>query len=291
VEDRGGIDLITYGEILWDIIDGVPHLGGAPFNLAAHASLCGMKTAVISAVGDDVLGEKALVRAAELAIDTRWIRTDREKPTGTVTVRLKNGIPEYTIHEQVAWDSIVLSDEDIADIAAAKPKFLCFGSLAQRSAQSHNSLMNLLDTLERTRTFFDVNLRQRFWKTEQIEQCLAKTTWLKVNDEEAVLLNRKLFNHDNGVDGFAKNVLALFKVSGVLITCGADGCLVFERGSAPIKSPGVKVDAVDTVGAGDAFSAAFLAALLQGRSAAQAAEIGNHRGALVASQPGAIPVV
>lgn len=102
------IDIITFGEVLWDVIDGKPHLGGAPFNLAAHASLCGLKTAVVSSVGADELGDKALAHAEELNINTSWINYDKHHPTGTVTVKLTDSIPEYTIHEKAAWDNIIL---------------------------------------------------------------------------------------------------------------------------------------------------------------------------------------
>ena len=285
------LDIITFGEILWDIIDDIPYLGGAPFNLAAHASLCGLNTAVISSLGTDKLADMALDRAKQLNINTNWIGYDATHPTGTVTVDLIDAIPEYTIHDQVAWDNIVLTDEEIREIIVAQPKALCFGSLAQRSETSRATLTKLLDALPSTLRFFDVNLRQNYWSAEIIKEGLAHTTWLKVNDEEAIILNQELFNCSKGLGSFASNVLNCFTIEGVLITCGADGCVVFEKGKPAVRSPAVVVDVIDTVGAGDAFSAAFLTALLQGKRAEQSAAIGNQRGALIASKPGAIPGV
>lgn len=284
------MDLISFGEVLWDIIEGVPHLGGAPFNLAAHASLCGLNTAVVSALGQDDLGAKALSRAKEIGINTRWMTTTSEHPTGTVIVKLVDAMPQYDIRKNAAWDNIVLSDRVVAEIAATQPKAFCFGTLAQRSDLSRTSLQKLLLALKGSLRFFDVNLRQHYWSAELIANGLKQTEWLKTNDEEALLLNAELFNDRGDLNSFAQNIFAQSNVAGVLITCGPDGCVVFERGAKPFKSPAVDAKIVDTIGAGDAFSAAFLSALLQGKSTEQAAQSGNERGALVASQPGAIPI-
>jgi len=285
------IDVITFGEILWDIIDGQPHLGGAPFNLAAHVSLCGLSAAVISRLGSDELGRNALAQAQRLNISREWIQSDNTHPTGTVTVTLANALPSYTIHDQAAWDHIDLSAAEIAAVAASKPGAFCFGSLAQRCATSRRTLSRLLDALSGALIYFDVNLRQNYWSAEILREGLQRTTWLKVNDDEARLLNRVLFSQTEDSTAFALHVLQHYPVSGVLVTCGAEGCLVFPAGQRMIRSPGIAVEVVDTVGAGDAFSAAFLSALLQGRSAEQAAEIGNCRGAMVASKAGAIPLL
>lgn len=290
MKEEKRMDVITFGEVLWDIIDGVPHLGGAPFNLAAHASLCGLSTAVISSLGQDDLGTKALLRAKGLGINTRWMTTTSQHPTGTVTVKLVNAIPQYDIHKNAAWDNILLSDQFVAEIAATQPKAFCFGTLAQRSDLSKTSLQKLLNALKGSLRFFDVNLRQNYWSAELIKDCLKQTEWLKTNDEEALLLNAELFKDRGDLNSFAQNIFAQYNLSGVLVTCGPEGCVVFERGAEPFNSPAVEARIIDTVGAGDAFSAAFLAALLQGKSTEQAAQSGNGRGALVASKPGAIPV-
>ena len=258
--------------------------------MAAHVSLCGFESAVISQLGSDKLGREALKQSDALNINRQWVRLDHSHPTGSVTVKLENAIPSYTIHEQVAWDHITLKDEEITEIVAANPKAFCFGTLAQRCKTSRKTLNKLLNALNDTLIFFDVNIRQHYWSTEIIKEGLNQTTWLKVNDDEALLLNESLFNCTGDIKDFAQNILKHYPVSGVLVTCGADGSLVFQENQAAIKSPVITVDVVDTIGAGDAFSAAFILALLQDQSVAEAATAGNTRGSMVASKPGAIPV-
>ena len=283
------LDLVAFGEVLWDVIDGEAHIGGAPFNLAAHAVRCGLKAAAVSRVGDDALGRAALQEMARLRVDGRWTAVDGEHPTGTVTVTLKAGQPSYTIHEQVAWDFIQPSEEALLALAAERPKAFCFGSLAQRNAVSRQTLFRLLDRFTGATVFYDVNLRQSYWSGPLVEAGLARATLVKVNDEEARVLGSLLFNGACEPEAFARAVLVRHPVKAVLVTLGADGCLVCERDREPVRCPGVQVDVVDAVGAGDAFSAAFLAAWLKGATSAEAAAAGNARGAWVASQRGAVP--
>ncbi len=290
--ESSSIDLIAFGEILWDIIDDMPHLGGAPFNLAAHAALCGLSTAMISALGVDDLGEMARTRAQELGIDTRWIISDHQNPTGTVSVTLENTMPSYTIHENAAWDNIVLTDDAIDAIIAARPRAFCFGTLVQRSEASTATLNRILERLPESLIFFDVNLRQKFWSLQTVTESIAKCNWLKVNEDEAKLLNQKLFYAESDIESFTAGIFTKFKgVAGIAVTCGADGCFVFERGRTPLRAAGIEVAAVDTIGAGDAFSAAFLTELLHSGDVHNAMHAANQRGALIASKPGAIPVI
>jgi fructokinase len=283
------LDLVAFGEILWDVIDGEAHIGGAPFNLAAHAVRCGVRAAAVSCVGDDSLGREALQEMTRLRVDGRWTTVDGAHPTGTVTVALKDGQPSYTIHEGVAWDFIQPAEEAFRALAAECPRAFCFGSLAQRSAVSRATLFRLLDAFKGATVFYDVNLRQSYWSAPLVEAGLARATLVKVNDDEARVLGGLLFGGACDPEAFARAVLARHPVKAVIVTLGAAGCLVCERGREPVRCAGVNVDVVDTVGAGDAFSAAFLAAWLAGATAAEAAAAGNARGAWVASQRGAVP--
>lgn len=283
------LDLVAFGEILWDVIDGEAHIGGAPFNLAAHAARCGLKAAAVSRVGDDALGRAALEEMARLRVDGRWTSSDPVHPTGTVTVSLRNGQPNYTIHEGVAWDFIGLDEDGLDALAAERPRAFCFGTLAQRSEVSRRTLDRLLDRFAFTEVFYDVNLRQTFWSGERVEAGLARATLVKVNDDEARILGGLLFGGACEPEAFARALLARHPVRAVVVTEGADGCVVCARDREAVRCLGVKVDVVDTVGAGDAFSAAFLAAWLAGASAAEAAAAGNARGAWVASRRGAVP--
>jgi fructokinase len=284
------LDVVAFGEILWDEIDDESHIGGAPFNLAAHAVRCGVRAAVVSRVGRDALGRAALAEMDRLGVDRRWTTVDESHPTGTVTVKLnRSGQPSYTIHKGAAWDSIQITESMLQSLTAERPGVFCFGTLAQRCAASRDALFRLLDRFAFTEIFYDVNLRQKFWSGEAVEAGLARATLVKVNDDEARVLGGLLFDGACAPEAFARAVLDRFPVHAVIVTLGADGCLVCERNRDSIRVPGIKVDVVDTVGAGDAFSAAFLAAWLTDATAAEAAAAGNRRGAWVASHRGAVP--
>jgi len=172
-------DVIAFGEILWDIIDGVPHIGGAPFNFAAHVAKCGLSSGIVSAVGADDLGRRAQKAVVNLGVDGRGVIVHPSLPTGTVNVTLTNGIPSYEIVKPVAWDEIA-----VTDAALPVPRAFYFGSLAQRSSVSKNTLTALLKAFAKSLVFFDVNLRQDYWSKELVAACLGATDILKVNDEE-----------------------------------------------------------------------------------------------------------
>lgn len=283
------LDLVAFGEILWDVIDGESHIGGAPFNLAAHAVRCGLRAAVVSCVGDDNLGRAALAEMGRLDVDRRWTTVDAHHPTGTVTVRLVDGQPNYTIHTDVAWDFIQTSEEALQTLAEERPRVFCFGTLAQRNDVSRTTLFRLLDRRAFAEVFYDVNLRQNFWSGRAVEAGLERATLVKVNDDEARVLGGLLLDGACAPEAFSRALLARYRARAVIVTLGASGCLVCERGRDSVRVPGVKVGLVDAVGAGDAFSAAFLSAWLKGAGAAEAALAGNRRGAWVASRRGAVP--
>ncbi|HQL52157.1 MAG TPA: PfkB family carbohydrate kinase [Kiritimatiellia bacterium] len=284
------IDVVAFGEILWDMIDGKAYIGGAPFNFAAHAVQCGFSAATVSCVGDDALGHAARNEMMRHNVDRRWTDTDPAHATGTVTVALQNGQPTYTIHECVAWDYITLNNPSMIALRNEYPRALYFGTLAQRSLISRGTLATLLDTLRNALVFYDVNLRQDYWSVPLVEQGLAHAAIIKVNAEEARTLGRLLFNGACEPASFSEAVFRCYPaIRIVVVTLGADGCVVSERAVETAFCPCAQVDVVDTVGAGDAFSAAFLAALLRGETAREAAEAGNDRGTWVASRHGAVP--
>ena len=278
------MDVVAFGEILWDVIDGVPHLGGAPFNFAAHAARCGMKSAVVSAVGDDELGRRALAEAERLGVDVSMVGVHPTLPTGTVNVTLADGIPSYEIVHPVAWDEITGGRLASAAVLAREdtrpPRAFYIGTLAQRSPVSAATLGSLLDACASSLVFFDVNLRQDYWSVELVERGLAFTDVLKVNDDEMRTL------------GFApESLFARFpRLKTVVETRGAAGCRVTSRTGEAFDSSAISDGpVVDTIGAGDSFSAAFLAAVLRGENLASAAEAGNRLAGKVAARAGAIP--
>ena len=278
------MDVVAFGEILWDVIDGVPHIGGAPFNFAAHAARCGLKSSIVSAVGDDELGRRALAEAERLGVDVSMVGVHPTLPTGTVNVTLADGMPSYEIVRPVAWDEITggrLSSAAVSALEDTRPPCaFYFGTLAQRSPVSAATLGSLLGACASSLVFFDVNLRQDYWSAELVEKGLAHTDILKVNDDEMRTL------------GFApESLFARFpRLKTVVETCGAAGCHVTSRDGEAFDSPAVADGpVVDTVGAGDSFSAAFLAAVLRGENLASAAEAGNRLAGKVAARAGAIP--
>ena len=275
---RTVFDVVSFGEIPWDVIEGVPHLGGAPFNFAAHCALLGLKTAMVSSVGDDALGRRACEMAQGYGVDVSGVSVHPKLPTGTVMVTLDNGIPSYDIRTDVAWDEINVSDDLLSWPC---PRVVYFGTLVQRAPVSATALARMLDTWRGAEVFFDVNLRQNYWTRTLVMEGLGRATILKLNDEERGTL---------GIDpaaAFAENR----RLKIVVVTKGADGCAVFLPGGTSFVSSAEPCGpVVDTVGAGVAFSAAFLAAYLQGATPQEAARAGNVRGGYVASRAGAIPL-
>ena len=275
-------DIVAFGEILWDVIDGVPHLGGAPFNFAAHAARCGLKSAIVSAVGDDELGRRALEAASGFGVDTSGVSVHPNLATGTVNVTLADGIPSYEIVYPVAWDEIKFQGVSHKERKERKeyPRAFYFGTLAQRSPVSAATLERMLGAYGSALVFFDVNLRQDFWSVEIVEKGLAHTDILKVNDEE---MRRLGFSPERLFECFPR-------LKTVVETRGAAGCRVTSRTGEAFDSPAIADGpVVDTIGAGDSFSAAFLAAVLRGEGLAAAAEAGNRLAGKVAARAGAIP--
>lgn len=280
-------DVWSFGEVLWDVIDGTPYLGGAPLNFAAHVRRCGFSSGLISAIGADELGVRTRDCVRALDVDDQYLVTDPLLPTGTVEVTLKGGIPSYHICEGVAWDSIRLP-ESLA--LPSVPKAFYFGTLAQRNSCSRETLDRLLSHFCGCEVFFDVNLRQSYWSIERLRKSFHHATILKINDEESRMLSVPLFGIPLSETAFAEKMVESYAaLKMVVTTCGPRGCLVTPREGPSFQSPATPDKPVDTVGAGDAFSAAFLTTWLKGATAQEAAAAGNRRGGWVASRRGAIP--
>ena len=281
--------IVSFGEILWDHIGDGWYIGGAPFNLAAHCSRMGVSATLVSSVGEDKLGRKAISVARECGIETDFIRVNRQFPTGTVEISLhEDGSHDFTIHDNVAWDDIAVSAEDARTFGAGGVDAVCFGTLAQRSAVNRSGLKSLLDIAAPRAVFYDVNLRQHYYETEWIEWSLRTCTILKCNAEEAAFLARYLFGRDMEEEEFARSAARHYNIITICITRGVRGAAVLHDGVF-IEVPGVAVETADTVGAGDAFSAAFLRSFLAGHDVGTAARFAVRIGAFVASRRGAVP--
>lgn len=264
-------------------------IGGAPANFAYHVSQFGLNSRVVSAVGDDKLGMEILDNFREKKLNTMVEIVPY--PTGTVQVELDNeGVPCYDIKEGVAWDNIPYTPalEDLAKHTTA----VCFGSLAQRSVVSRETINRFLDTMpaENTLKIFDINLRQGFYTKEILCNSFRKCNVLKINDEELVTVSR-MFGYP-GIDLQDKCwiLLAKYNLKMLILTCGVNGSYVFTPGEVSfVETP--KVEVADTVGAGDSFTAAFVASILSGLSIGEAHKLAVETSAYVCTQNGAMPVL
>ena len=282
------MDLVLLGAVLWDIFDDRKLIGGAPFNVAAHATKLGVAATFISAVGDDELGREALEQAKQLGLNTQHIRVANGKPTGTVRVFLDDGQPDYDIHRPAAYDYPQLSDGDLKALAARNPEWLYFGTLELMSPTVMAVLERMLEAMPTTKRFYDVNLRKQSYTPELIERLLGATTVLKINDDEAKRFADMFGIDDKGEEDFCRAIAARFDIESICITRGENGCAIWHAGRF-VESTGVAVSVADAVGAGDAFCAALIHGLTMNWELDEVAAFANRLGALVASRRGAVP--
>ena len=251
--------VVGMGEALWDMLPEGKKIGGAPANFAYHVSQFGLKSMVVSAVGDDALGNEILDSFSSKGVD--GIIEKVPYPTGTVQVELDgDGVPCYDIKEGVAWDNIPYTPE--LDKLASETKAVCFGSLAQRSIVSRTTINRFLDAMpssEDTLKIFDINLRQNFYTKETI----CNKCWI---------------------------LLAKYGLKMLILTCGVNGSYVFTPGNVSfVETP--KVEVADTVGAGDSFTGTFVASILKGLPVCEAHRLAVNVSAFVCTQAGAMPVI
>lgn len=277
------------GEILWDLFDNSKTLGGAPLNFAAHTARLGSQVLLVSAVGDDELGHRALAVIRRSGVDTRFIQQASSFPTGAARVQLgPNGQTSFRIERPAAYDAVSLSAEDCREIAAWSPGWLYFGTLFGHDVRSRLTLKALASALPGASKFYDVNLRPGCYSPELVRELLALADVVKLNETEMSSVAELAGLPANGLEEFCAGGAARFGWDAVAVTLGEQGCSVWRRGEY-IEAPGHRVQVADTVGAGDAFAAAMLYGLCRGWSAAAIADFANQLGSLVASRPGGIP--
>ena len=280
------ISTLVFGEILWDIIENQKYIGGAPLNFAAHIVKCGGSSSVISGVGNDELGRLALEYVHKLDVDASAVFVSADKPTSTVDVFLQQGQPDYTIHEDVAFDFI--PKDVISKIPNTVVDVFYFGTLAQRHDVSRSTLHAILDQRKFKHVFYDINIRKEFYTEEIIRYGLKHCSIFKINDVEVNLISSLFYSKTLSFEEFVERISTEFNVDTIVITAGDKGCYVWSKKTFTYV-PGVVVKVADTVGAGDAFSAAFMYQFGNGKSAVEAASFGNQVGAFVASSKGPIP--
>lgn len=283
--------VVGLGEILWDCLPQGRKMGGAPANFAYHVSQFGLPSCVVSAVGKDPLGDEIIDNLKDKKICFNVPQIDF--PTGTVQVSLDgNGVPKYDICTNVAWDNIPFT-ADLLEIAR-NTMAVSFGSLAQRDKCSRETIYKFLDNMpsgDGVLKVFDINLRQNFYNEEIIRESLKRCNVLKINDEEiAILRNMFGYNYDN--EKLCLHLIKEFGLSMLILTCGTNGSYVFDKDNAGWSfQPTPKVKVADTVGAGDSFTAAFVASVLIGKNIYDAHKIAVEVSAFVCTQNGAMPVL
>lgn len=281
--------VLGLGEALWDCFGETKRPGGAPANVAFHATQLGMRGTVLSRVGVDAWGAELLDFLQSHGLDTDHVQRDDKHLTGKVTVHIAPGKgPSYTIHAPAAWDFLAFDAawRNLSREAAA----VCFGTLAQRAPDSRATIARCLDEAAGALRVYDINLRPPHFERAWIEASLRRANVVKLNDEECALLDELLDIRAGSEEGFCRCLLADYGVDHVFVTRGSAGCLaVSAAGSVAV--PGVPVEVADTVGAGDAFTAALIHGLLGGWPLEKTAAFANRVGGLVASYPGAMPEV
>lgn len=277
--------VVGIGEALWDMLPSGKQIGGAPINFAYHVARLGLDSVAISAVGDDSLGIELVSGLKNKGMNI--VMPAIHFPTGTVLVKVNgNGIPSYDICENVAWDNIPFTSA-LKDLAA-QSKAVCFGSLAKRSDTSRDTIRKFIGAVpEDCLKIFDINLRQHYYSDSVILNSLASCNILKLNDEELPIIAKILSNNEAPFELCRKTVKE-YGLKYLILTCGAEGSHIFSpNGESHLPTPSVKV--VDTVGAGDSFTAAFVASILNGLDFKDAHKKAVEVSAYVCTQPGATP--
>ncbi len=276
------------GEILWDVFPTSTRLGGAPLNFSVHLRRLGFNPILVSALGRDEPGERAAREIAALGLNMRMVRWSEKWETGTASVAVdSSGQPAFLIPRPAAYDEIRLTEVELLLLNSLQPSWLYYGTLFPSMPQGSAALEQLLNALPDAIRFYDVNLRPGFESQSLVAELLAAANVVKLNEEEARTVGRHL-GLPADAEGFCRGGAARFGWRAVCVTLGEHGCAMFD-GAEFVRADGERVEVADTVGAGDAFAAAFVHGLTQRWPAARIARFANRVGALVASRAGAIP--
>ncbi len=273
-------NVVAIGELLWDLLPSGKCIGGAPLNFAYWATRNGCRGSIVSALGGDSLGDELREGINDFGVDLSALQVNTS-PTGTVEVVLSPaGEPSYIIHEDVAWDNIV--DTPDAYRLVREADAICWGSLAQRTAACRDAILRLIDASpEGCLRVFDINIRQNFYSWETIEKSLVRADVLKLNEDELPIV-LEIFG-ESGVESLMKR----YSLKYVIITEGAKQSTVIGEGICSV-IPTPKVEVVSTVGAGDSFTATFVAEYLAGTPVPEAHQKAVEVSADVCTRAGAI---
>lgn len=282
-------EILGVGEVLWDLLPTGRLLGGAPCNFVFHCRQLGHSSALISRLGSDALGQEARAELQRLGLTTDLVQVEEQWPTGTVSVDLRDGQPTYTIHENVAWDHLAYSAE--VEAALAHARVLCFGTLMQRHPVSRAAVQRLVKQAAiQALVVCDINLRQDYYSPEVLETSLLMSRWAKLNEDELGVL-RELFGlHGQTTSARLASLRKHFRLELVALTLGERGCLV-QSDDEEVSVSGERVQVVDTIGAGDAFTAGLVCGVLEGLEVSDAARLANRLAARVTTARGGTPLI
>lgn len=283
------LKIIGIGEVVWDEFNGSLVLGGAPLNFAHFARQLGAQSYIISAVGNDELGEKALNLVGQIDVDKSYIQVN-ELPTGVVHAEQvpDTDVVNYQIYENVAWDA--LQYDPSVESLFVDADAVCWGSLVQRTSQVHKNVLKMLEHVpDSCLKVFDINLRQHYYSKEVVLDSLKVADVLKLNETEirdvAGLLQ---LDESLSEEECVMEIIRRYDLKFVIYTLGSVRSEIYSQKGKVSEIPTPKVDVVDTVGAGDSFTASFITSMLQGKEVIKSHEIAVKVAAFVCTQKGAI---
>lgn len=281
--------IVSIGEVLWDVIGDKEHLGGATFNFSAHARKLGHEVYFVSAVGQDERGDRVLERMEQMGLSTRFVRRVEGRATGIASVSLNaEGQPHFHLDRPAAYDFPQLTAEDLEELLSPVPDWIYYGTLLLMSPPAREVTMRLLNTKCGARNFYDINLRPDCYEPQLVRDLMAQAKVVKLNDEEVAVVDQMLGQSHRSLEEFCRGYSESLGLEAVCVTRGSAGCSLL-MGDEFLEAPGYSVTVVDSVGAGDAFAAAFLHGLGNRWPAKQVADFANRVGALISSRPGAVP--
>ena len=283
------MSILSSGEILWDVFPEKELLGGAPLNFSITLMRLGHPVALLTAVGDDPRGLRALEQIRAHGLSTEWVQMISGARTGTAIVTTDSrGNATYRIERPAAFDSRIVDDALLDGIQALAPRWLYFGTLAQSVPGSISLIEGIRKRLPKIQFFYDANLRDGHWSLPLVQRLSAQTTILQLNEAEARTLHGAVNpSKPFSLEAFCQEWVQTYGIGTLCVTLGGNGCAILANGSFE-KFAGFPVDVVDTVGAGDAFAATFLHGILNGWPMNETASFANAVGAIVAGQAGAI---
>lgn len=278
--------IVAFGEVVWDNLPGIKVLGGTPANLVYRCNSFGEEGHLLSRVGDDEPGRKALLRLQELGISAADVQIDPEFPTGTVEIIFdEHNEPVFQVIPDVAFDHIEFSAEALKLVRNADCLF--FGLLPQRYGISKNTLRELIRESPNSLKFFDLKLFRHFFNAAVVENLLKSSHIVRIKEKEIGILGRHLNLKPDTLEEFGRQLIQKYQVDLVLITRGPGGVFAFHKDQGPFYDRGYDIELKDNIGSGMAFSAGFLHCFLQGKSIRDSLNFGNAAGALNATKTGA----